>query len=302
MIRLVKGMLRTSVIATVLVGVAAGGAVLIAGKARTRAVIDKVQTQVMHSIDAAIDDPTAARAQLRELEQKYPERISQVRGDLAELQEQIRQLKREQTVAERVVELTQRDLGELEPAVKAAASARAMGEVRPVVHLGEHTYTFERASSKMNQIRQTRMAYANRAADAAHDLAYLEGQGQRLEELLSQLETERAQFQAQIWQLSRQVDSIARNDRLIDMIEKRNKTIEECTRYDVSSLDQLTGRLAEIRSRQEAELDVLSNRQQQIDYEELARFEVDSSTVTTDDYETPVESETAPARGHVARR
>ena len=55
MIRLVKGMFRTGVIATVLVGAAVGGAARLAGKARTRAVIDKVHTEVMRSIASAMN-------------------------------------------------------------------------------------------------------------------------------------------------------------------------------------------------------------------------------------------------------
>ena len=95
---------------------------------------------------------------------------------------------------------------------------------------------------------------------------------------LLQLEGERAQFQTQIQALSRQVDSIARNERLIGLLEKRNRTIEECSNYDVSTLDQLTGRLSEIRSRQEAELDMLSSHQGRTDYEDLARMELNSAT------------------------
>ena len=75
--------------------------------------------------------------------------------------------------------------------------------------------------------------------------------------------------------LSRQVDAIARNERLIDLMESRNQTIEECSRYDAISLDQLTSRLAEVRSRQEAELEFLSTRRADTDYEDMARMQLD---------------------------
>ncbi|MAF66729.1 MAG: hypothetical protein CMJ84_13860 [Planctomycetes bacterium] len=140
--------------------------------------------------------------------------------------------------------------------------------------LGHKVVSVQRAATRVNQIRHTRVAYANRAADAGHDLTYLHEQANRLEELLGQLENERAQFQGQIWQLSRQVDAIARNDRLIGLLEKRNRTIEECSRFDCSSLDQMTARLAEVRSRQEAELDLLSSEQFRDDYEEMARYQL----------------------------
>jgi len=274
---LFKGIFRTGVLATVLVGALTGGAVLIAGTDRTKAVMHSMHEKVISTIDEAIDDPAAMRSQLQKLEREYPQRISQVRGDLAELNEQIRQLQREKQISERVVALADRDLAELEPQLHAAAERSQQNGVRlAAVSFNDKVYSYDRASSKLSQIKHTRVAYANRAADAKHDLTYLAQQGQRMEELLLQLEGEHAQFQSQLMQLSRQVDSIARNERLIALLDKRNKTIEECSRYQVISLDQMTGKLAEIRSRQEAELDVLASAQRQVDYEEMARMQIDA--------------------------
>jgi hypothetical protein len=280
MLSFVKGILRTGLIATVLIGTVAGGAALIAGPNRSHAVMDHFQETIQSSIDDALGDPVAMRSQLQELEREYPQRIAAVRGDLAELNEQMRQLEREQAISERVVALAERDLSHFEPALGQAATAVATsgGSQRLAVAVDDKVYSYERAQSKANQIRQTRVAYSNRAADASHDLKYLEQQAGRLGDLLLQLEGERAQFQTQIQALSRQVDSIARNERLIGLLEKRNRTIEECSNYDVSTLDQLTGRLSEIRSRQEAELDMLSSHQGQTDYEDLARMELNSTT------------------------
>ncbi len=271
-----KKIFRTGVIATLLVGTAAGAAVFVAGPNRTKAVIDQVHGQVLDHIDHAIDDPTALRAQLREMEKEYPARISQVRGDLAELNEQIRQLDREREIAQRVVELADSDLAALESGFQeATARAEVEGSSRLVsVRVENRPLSVERATLRINQVRNTKIAYANRMADAQHDLAYLEQQSERMSELLLQLENERAQFRSQIQALSRQVDAIARNERLIGLLEKRNRTIEECSRYEAISLDQISGRLAEVRSRQEAELDVLAQSQEQGDYEDLARMQL----------------------------
>ena len=132
----------------------------------------------------------------------------------------------------------------------------------------------KRAEAKLRQMQEQRLVYANRAGDAEHDLLYLAKQRERLEELMTKLETERAEFQGQIQGLSRQIDAIARNERLIKLLERRNRTIEECSRYEAVSLDQITGRLAEITNRQEAALDMLSNEEQASDYEDLARMEL----------------------------
>jgi chromosome segregation ATPase len=273
-----KSIFKVGVGLVVLTGAALGGALLIAGPNRTVAVIDQVHGDLLQRIDANVDDPAALRSQLQNLEQEYPERISAVRGDLAEVREQIRQLNRESAISQRVVQMAQADLATLEPALNEAAASRlaAGSAAATVVAWDDRVYSYDRASNQVTQMRQTIMAYSNRAADATHDLAYLQQQEARLQELLQTLETERAQFQSQIFGLSRQVDAIARNERLIELIEKRNRTIEECSRYDGVSLDHLTARLSEVRSRQEAELDVLSNTQHQLDYEDMARMQISS--------------------------
>ncbi len=258
----------------ILTGAAIGGALLIAGPGRTAAVLGQVKTEFMHVIDDNIDDPVALREQLRDLEAQYPEKIAQVRNDRVEVREQINQLNREKEICQRVVQMAQADLDTLQPVVNEAAALRASGTPARVVAWDDKVYSFDRAASQVSQMEQTIMAYTNRAADAAHDLAYIAQQELRLEELLTTLENERAQFQSQILQLSRQVDAIARNERLIQMIEKRKRTIDECSRYDAISLDHITNRLAQVRAEQEAELDMLANSQRTMDYEDMARVEL----------------------------
>ena len=251
------------------------GAVLIAGPARSRAVLNQVQENIHHAIDENVDDPAALRSQLMDMERQYPERIAQVRGDLAELTEQIRQLERDRAIADKVVALAERDLEVLEPKLSDAAHGQGEGQVRlAAVQFGDRILSYDRAWNKLNQIRATRVTYQNRSADAEHDLLYLNQQAERLGELMVQLESERAEFRLQLQQLNRQIDAVARNERLIHLLEKRNRTIEECSRYESESLEQITARLAEVRSRQEAELEILSSTQRQVDYEDMARAEL----------------------------
>lgn len=275
---MIRGILKMGAVLTLLGIALAGGTYMIAGPARTQAVLGKVQSDLREKIDRAIDDPTALRARLGQLEREYPERIAQVRGDLAELEEQIRQLRREEAISARVVELVDQDLARIEPEVQEAGAALARtGEVRAaLVRFDDQVYSLERATAKITHLRQTRAAHQGRAADAAHDLAYLEQQAARLRELADQLEAERAQFQVQLWQLERQVDSIARNQRLIALLEKRSRTLEECGRFDVVSLDQVTAKLSQLRQRQEAQLDVLANQPRKGGYEETARLELEA--------------------------
>ena len=262
-----------------LVALAGAGAFAVVGKERTHAVAREVHSHILEAVDKNIDDPAALRTQLREMEQEYPKRIAQVQGDLAELRSEMRSLERERAISERVVALAEQDLARLEGQMAAQLqddTTAGAGHVVPVraVAIGGQVYSPARARARVKQVQNTRIAYANRSADAEHDLLYLEKQAGRLEELLAKLEGERAEFQSQIMRLSRDIDSIARNDRLIKLIEKRNRTIDECSRYESVSLEQITGRLADIKSRQEAELDFLANAQEEADYEDLARMQL----------------------------
>jgi len=274
MFGLLKKCMKTGVVATLLVGGAAAAAVAIAGPHRTKAVVHSFHEGVLSKIDASIEDPVALRSQLQEMEREYPKRIAEVRADLAELDEEIRQLDREQTISNRVVELAEADLSELRDTVAQAAATTEAGSRGLRVVVDDRVLSLERATSRIQQIENTRVAYANRSADARHDLEYLVQQRGRLDELLVQLESERSQFRAQIDALSRQVDAIARNERLITLLEKRNRTIERCSRYEAVSLEQITGKLASIRSRQEAELDILSESREEGSYEDLARMQL----------------------------
>ncbi len=275
MLGIVKFTARTLVLGTVLVGGVGLVMAAVAGPERTQALAVKLQQNVVETIDRRIDDPTALRAQLRELEKEYPKRLNALRGDLAELREQMRQLEVERAVAMRVVELAEADLGRLEHDVTirlAGSGGFERGSARG--HFDAESASLRQARTRLEQVKQTRFVYGERAADAQRDLGYLSQQAERLEEAIVQLETERTQFRAQLWQIERQVDAIARNERLIAMMKDRQRNLDQVGRFEAQSLDHLTGRLSQVRSRQEAELEVLGNEQRRVNYEDQARFEM----------------------------
>jgi len=283
------GLLKTTFrIGLVTAGIVGVG-VLVAGPHRAAALFNRMRGVVDTAIDKNIDDPTALRTQLRTLEAQYPQRITDLRGDLAQLVEQRRQMDRDRAVAERVVTLADGDLAALKPLLAQAEVMRAGAAPGQVVtvRFDDNAMPLDQAAKRAAQIAQTRTAYAARARDAARDLSYLGQQQSRLEALLTQLETERADFQSQIWQMDRQVDSIARNDRLIELMSKRQKTMDECSRYEAGSLEQVHARMTEVRSRQEAELDLLADTQQRLDYEGVARGQIDEQELPPELAELP---------------
>lgn len=265
---------KTVVRWAVITGLVGGAAVVVAGPERVCALVTQTRSKINAGLDKAIDDPIALRAQLKSLEGQYPERIAEVRGDLAELQAQVGQLNRDLQISDRVVALADQDLTRLQTQLTKAEQLQDGTTLVQLQFDGERL-DMKEARVKAAKIQQVRNAYASKAADIHRDLGYLSQQESRLATLANQLESEHAEYQTQMWQLDRQVDAIARNGRMISMMEKRQATIDEQSRYKANSLDQLNSRMADIRARQEAELETLGRGQTQTDYEDRAKLDLD---------------------------
>lgn len=270
------GITKTFVRVGLITAVVGGTVVILAGPHRVRALVEKARSGIHAKIDHAIDDPAALRAQLKDLEAQYPKRIAEVRRDLDEVQGQVDQLERELQVSQRVISLAETDLGEIQTLLARADEHRQGGAAIVRVRFEDQVLSPKQAYARAGSITQVRDAYATRAGDIEKDLGYLRQQEQRLSDLLVQLETEQTEFQAQLWQLDRQVDAISRNERLIAIMEKRDARIAEHSRYEGVSLDRLRGQLASVRAGQESRLDRLAGSLASRSYEDRARFEADA--------------------------
>lgn len=274
---MMKHVIRVGVIGALIVG----AGVVIAGPHRVRAVFQQARQNINCKIDRNITDPVALRSQLRDLAAQYPKRIGEVQSDLMELREQIAQLQYEKATAEKVVALTESDMDKLNNALAQAeetsfvqvASDGAPKQI--VICFKSDRLSVEDAYGRVNEITNTHNAFSAQADDLDRDLGYLGQQEDRLVELLNKLETEQSTFQTQLWELDRKVDAVARNDRMIDIMEKRQRTIDEQSRYRAGSLDQITARLSEIKTKQEAKLSALTNTQKRENYEDAAKAQLD---------------------------
>lgn len=267
----------------VVAGAVGGTALVVAGPERLGAIGNQTRDSINTVIDRHIEDPVALRSQLRSLQEQYPSKIAEIRGDLAELQAQSSQLTRELEISQRVVAMTDNDLGTLQAMIgKAEATQTAMpasiGGVTPIVQIvfANENLNLTDAYARANHIREVKETYAAREADIARDQGYLSQQEQRLTDLLCQLEREQTEFQTQIFALDRQIDAISRNNRMINVMEKRQASIDQHSRYKAHSLDQLTGRLADMRAKQEAQLQSLGKAQTNQSYENRAKYDLDA--------------------------
>ncbi|MEM9167807.1 MAG: hypothetical protein AAGB48_12390 [Planctomycetota bacterium] len=275
MASLVRNGLRVGVI-----GVLGVGAAFIVAEAvqpgSARAVASQAKHNLSQAIASNVDDPVALRQQLRELEAQYPEKIETVRSDLEELRSQKAQFEHELGIADRVVALAEQDLDAMNHLLAKAEAARADAGYAVVrVRFEQESLGIEDAYAKAEKIGQLRDVYASRATEIRRDMGFLTEQENRLADLLGTLEQERAQFRGQLWQLDRQIDAVARNERMLTMLEKRQATLDSISPFSADSLDQVTSRIGQIRAEQESRMQALTSRRVDESYVTRAQVQLD---------------------------
>jgi chromosome segregation ATPase len=267
---------KTVVRGVVITALAGGVLVAVAGPQRVGALVQQTRGNIVSVIDENIDDPILLRAQIKKLEAQYPGKIADVRSDLSEVQTQISQLDRELKIASKVVELAG---GDLEVVDAQIAQARVTQSANPGaivrISFNNEPVDLDDAYTKRQQIEQNRNLYASRAQDLNADLGYLRDQEAQLAELHERLTTEQDEFQAKLVQLDAVIDSIARNERMIDMMEDRQATIDEHSRFQANSLDQLNSRLSQIREEQRSRIENITKKNSETTYVDEAKFIID---------------------------
>jgi chromosome segregation ATPase len=268
-----RGILRWGLIG----GLAIGGLTLLVGPERVCAGLSQIRMKAQNVVDQCVDDPVALRRQLEQLAGEYPERIAEVRGELAAVETQVSQFTRDSDVARRVVALTTQDLGELRQLV-ARAEAEVKTGTRPVaLRFDGVKLDITEAYTEARRINSVRESYRDRLACNDQQMNLLTQQKQRLTDILAKLEQEFSTFQAQLWQLDRQIDAIERNERLIEMTREMEATLADYGKFEkVGNLRQLEAKLKELQTYQQAQIEALEKRGIHGDYENKAKYELEA--------------------------
>lgn len=274
---IIKGVVRIGVIG----GLVVGGGILVAGPERVHAIGRQIQSKFVSAIDRTIEDPVAMRAQLRDLESKYPRRIADARAMLAELNEQARVVARDRAISERVVALAQSDLDSMKDLLVRAQSARDnfTGSGRQVISVAfnDQKLNLDAAYAQANRIADTVASYQTRIAEQDRELSHLKQDANQTEALLNKLEAEYLEFQTQLADLDRKIDTVSRKERMVAMMNDRQRRIDELSRYKAESLDQFKSSLANRLAQLDARLESLAGREDRVNYEERAKLEVDTA-------------------------
>lgn len=281
-----SGMTRCILRYGIIGGVALGGVTLLIGPERVAMGLAQVRVKAQTVVDGVVDDPIALRSQLAQLADEYPDRIAEVKGELAEVDHQLGQFERDIDIANRMVALATEDLTNLHGLVERAEERVQLASNRAVfVRYEGVRFNLEEAYAEGQRINNVRASTQDRLSHDEVQLQFLQEQRGRLAEILDQLETEFGTYQSQLWQLDRQIDSIERNDRLIELTKAQQATLDSYERFGkVKNLKQIEGKLAELRARQEAQLQTLSKQGFARDYEKEAVFQLDA-----DRFDSPFE-------------
>jgi chromosome segregation ATPase len=262
---------------------ALGGATLLIGPERVAAGLSCVRAKAQSVVDLAVDNPAALRRQLEQLAQEYPDRIAVVQGEIAEVDHQIAQYEHDSEIAGRVVAMTTDDLSDLKTLITRAEEVDGQGRTVAVRFEGVR-FNLDQAYGEARRINNVRVTYQDRAACNHQQLDLLNQQKTRLVEILTTLEDEYATFETQMWQLDRQIDAIERNERMIEMTEQLQATLATYEKWGkVSNLKQLEAKLAELRTIQEAQLATLEKKGIRYDYEQRAKYELETESAPADD-------------------
>jgi chromosome segregation ATPase len=288
-----RGLLRWGIIG----GLALGGLTILIGPDRVGAAFDQLRMKARQAADDFVDDPIALRRQLQSLAEQYPTRIGQVRGELAEVERQMSQLAHDSEVAKRVVTMASDDLNRLRVAVSEGEPVSGqLIALRESQFASGKKSAIDVAKEEARRINNVRMSYQDRYASNKQQLEFLGQQKERLSKILQRLETEYSDFETKMAVLDRQIDSIERNERLIDMSKEQQAMLAEYDKFgEVGNLGQLESKLAELRTVQEAQLEALAKAGVPSDYEQRAKADIADERWNSED---PLGLEpTAPASG-----
>ncbi len=262
---------RTIVRWTLISGLAVGGIALVIGPQRVAGALETVQDRAGAFVDEYIDVEEARelRGRLHDLAAVYPDRIAEIRGELARVQTQVAQFAHDADVARRVVAMTGTDLERIALSVDAAERS---GVTTVSLVAGDAGVNIDVAYREGRRIQGIRQTYQERLVADQQQLEMLVSQQSRLQTLLEQVQSEFTEYQSQVWQLDRQIDAIERNNRLIALTESQQQTLRKFnTPGDTQSLRTIETRLAEISAVQEGTLQALNEQQRQGEYEHRAR-------------------------------
>ena len=284
------GCITKTVFRTALIGgLAVGGLTLVAGPQRVAGGFAQIRHSVTSWFDDNMEDPVVLRQQLKRLQEEYPNRLRKITRSLAEVEGQIQQVEYYKDVSANAVKIAKNDLASLKGLVSTAQAEFASyhrGNAGPravLIRFQGSNLSIDQAYNRARRIKASAMTNQDKVASFERELEVLNTYRDRLVEQKDKLEKEYSTFQAQLWNIQRQIDQIERNESLIALMKECDSGLAENDKFKVRNLDELSNRLTGIQKAHDAELDTLSQGVMTDSYEDRARDAMRSTGESFDD-------------------
>ena len=211
-----RRMFRWSIVGVL--GVAA--LVSIVGLTRVKTAWWSVRDHLRSNVDQIVDTRVALQHEIKKLQREYPRRITDLRVNLTEIERDLGECEGDLVVAREALTIAESDLAVLSTKLTALDSdADGVGsdglEFR-AERLGRHE-----AVSRAGRISEDAAELQSRVTDLETERQLLAEERTRLRGEIAGLVREQREFEAEVGTMLREIDSLKRKEKLVEVAERR---------------------------------------------------------------------------------
>jgi chromosome segregation ATPase len=202
------------------------GLIAVVGLTRVKTAWWSVRDHLRSNVDEIVDTRIALKHEIRKLQEEYPERISDLRLQLREIDRDLGACNDDLGLCQEVVTLCESDITVLNAKLN-AVDADADGLGSGVVEFRSERLDRSEALTRAGRIAETAESYRDRANDLGNERQILTEERSRLSLELADMEREFTEFQTEAATISREIDSLKRKEKLVDVAERRQRETDD---------------------------------------------------------------------------
>jgi len=241
------------------------------GSTRVKTAFQSVRDHIRSNVDELVDTKVALQNEVDKLQKEYPRRIAEIRIQQRSVDRDIAQCERQLHQSEEVVAVAAGDLEVLRKRLD-DADVDADGLGSPAIEFRAQRLTRGAALDRAAEAADVAKAYEERAVDLRNERKLLFDEKARLAAERASLEQEYAKFQSEVATIGRDIDSLQRKEKLVDLAERRRGEREDIFADRATSLAVLKDRIAARKIELEEKLKGMSAYGGSSEYESRARL------------------------------
>lgn len=194
------------------------GLVAVVGLARVKTAYYSVRDHLRTNMDDLVDSRVALRHELGKLQKEYPERIADLRVELARADRDLAACLDDRRICEEVVLLAENDLDVLQQRISHAGNGD-LGFVS--IEFRSERLGPDEATRRAARIASTATSYRRRLGDLEGEADLLREERASLQNQLTEIQSEYRTFQAEASSLLREIDALQRKEKMVEIAERR---------------------------------------------------------------------------------